>query len=288
MTLPNFIIGGALKAGTTSLFQYIEQHPQAFMPDRKELRYFAYDPTDPWCQENGHAFPLQTLADYTAEFDKATDQIAIGEASPNYLASDAAPGNIKAVLPDVKLIFSLRDPVRSAYSAYLMALRAGRDTRPVADALAVEERQVTRYLYAHYMERWYSLFDRSQIKVVLFEDLIADPVAVAQSVYGFLGIDASFVPDLSGVKANSGGVPRNKTGAAVYRALNWLRGGEMSQKIRPYLPQAARDAFGGMRQASLQKAPPLPDEIATRLRSFYQPDIAELEKLIQRDLSIWS
>ena len=92
--LPNLIVGGALKGGSTTIYHYLKQHPQIFMAKRKELRFFAYDVNDPWCLENNHAFPIKTLDDYKAAFSSVTNEIGIGEASPNYLASLTAPQRV--------------------------------------------------------------------------------------------------------------------------------------------------------------------------------------------------
>jgi hypothetical protein len=220
---PNFIVGGAIKAGTTTLYQYLKQHPQIFMSERKELRYFAYDPTNQWCIENSHAFPIKTFDKYLEEFSTVNDEIAIGEVSPNYLASAFAPGAIHAAYPDIKLIFSLRNPVSSAYSAYQMDVRAGRESRPLEIALATTERRVERYRYYHYLKEWYALFEKEQILAINFDDLVKEPQATMAEIYAFLDVDSQYRLSSEPVATNRGGLPENALSRLFYRSSNALR-----------------------------------------------------------------
>jgi hypothetical protein len=126
MTLPNFIIAGALKAGTTSLHEYLGQHPQIYKSPIKETRYFTYDPENPDHVSKGYrVFPVQTMGEYLAQFAGVKDEVAIGEATPNYLISPHAPVRIKEIIPNVRLIFSLRNPVQRLYSLYVMGITSG-------------------------------------------------------------------------------------------------------------------------------------------------------------------
>lgn len=119
MRLPNFIVGGALKAGTTSLNYYLKQHPDVYMCPLKEPRYFAYEIDNPdHVQGRGLYFPIKTWEQYTTLFAEAGEQSVIGEVSPHYMISPIAPQGIHDRLPNVKLLFSLRQPVKRAYSVY--------------------------------------------------------------------------------------------------------------------------------------------------------------------------
>ena len=111
MTLPNFLIIGAPKAGTTSLYSYFREHPAIFMPELKEPRFFGYEG-----QGDRIRFPVRTLEEYTALFDGVTTETAIGEATPHYLVYPVAAQRIRDLIPGVRLIASLRDPVDRAYS----------------------------------------------------------------------------------------------------------------------------------------------------------------------------
>jgi len=151
MQLPNFIVGGALKAGTTSLNYYLKQHPDVYMSPFKEPRYFAYDPAGPTNGDSGLHFPVTTLEQYAELFAGATNEKAVGEVSPHYIISPIAPRRIHDTLPGVKLIFSLRHPVKRAYSVYWQAVRLGNAPAAILlaepDAILALGAAVARELY---------------------------------------------------------------------------------------------------------------------------------------------
>ncbi len=284
---PNFIVAGAIKAGTTTLYQYLKQHPQVFVPARKELRFFAYDVADQWCIENGHAFPIKSLDKYLEEFSTVGQEIAIGEVSPNYLASQLAPRAIRSAFPNIKLIFSLRNPVNSAYSAYQMDARAGRERRPVEIALATTERRVERYRYYNYLKEWYALFEAGQILVINFDDLVERPDATMAGIYAFLGVDTGFQISANSVDTNRGGLPDGSVSRLLFRASNALRKMQFVRKSKAYLPKYVVDYYRNMRNSSLKPAAPMPDTIRNQLRDYYRDDVAALAKLTNLKVEQW-
>src|SRR5712671_4108920 len=176
MTLPNFLIIGAAKAGTTSLHHYLRQHPDVFMSPR-EPRYYAR-------QEADAVSPVVwTREDYERLFDGVTTEHAIGEASPQYLNHPSAPDEIAADLPDVKLIVSLGNPADRAYSSYLGRLIAGGERRTADEALRPGAYDFERSLYYASLSRFFERFDRKRIKVILFDDLIRDAHAVVRDLF---------------------------------------------------------------------------------------------------------
>src|SRR3954452_17434204 len=123
MTMPNFLIVGAAKSGTTSLYYYLKQHPQVFVSPVKEPKFFAYEGEKvvyrgPGDAENNRRL-VNNLADYRALFGGANGAKAIGEASPVYLYSPKACERIRHYLPDAKLFVILRDPAERAYPSFL-------------------------------------------------------------------------------------------------------------------------------------------------------------------------
>ena len=122
MIMPNFLLIGAAKAGTSSLYGYLKQHPQIYMSPIKEPRFFALEGET--LNFNGptrgiNQTSINTLEAYSQLFQKVTTEKAIGEASTIYLSSPKAPERIKHYLPDVKLIAILRDPSERAFSSYM-------------------------------------------------------------------------------------------------------------------------------------------------------------------------
>lgn len=207
MTLPNFIVIGAAKAGTTALYWYLAEHPAVFMSPVKETNYFAYgvdsDGRLLYGEPEQHAFPVKTLAEYEQLFAEAGPARAIGEASPIYLECPQAAQRIRALLPAVEIICSIRHPVDRAYSDYVMYLRhRGRALEPSRDltttaAWAQPDSHWMRIgRYHEQLSRYFEAFPRSQVHVFLFDDLKQSPLRVVQEVYQLLDVDPRFVPDL--------------------------------------------------------------------------------------------
>ncbi len=283
MQLPNFIIGGALKAGTTSLNYYLKQHPQVFMTEFKEPRYFAYEADNPdHVAGRGLRFPVKTPAEYAALFEGVNGQKAIGEASPHYLISPVAPRRIRETIPHARLIFSLRDPVKRAYSIYWHGVRLGLENRPVEEALTETEYAVTHGLYYAWLGNWYACFPPEQIKIVLFDDLQHDAHDVFADLCRFLEIDASFTPDLA--VRNKGGALKNQ---GLGRLFERLKTHPLRRAIDPWLPARARALMIDARNRNFEEPPPMSDALRQRLIDFYRQDIAQLEDLLRRDLSTW-
>ncbi len=302
MTLPNFLVIGAGNAGTTSLYHYLKQHPEVFMSPVKEPKFFALEgklpdyrgPGDRWVMTQTSANRAVTdLGEYEALFDGARDEKAVGEASPAYLCNPAAPERIKRHVPEAKLIAILRDPAERAYSAYMHQVRDGRETLPFAEALDAEEwrtranwapgwRYKAESFYMEGLSRYYELFGRESVRVYLYEDLSADPRGVMRDAYSFLGVDDTYEPDTAR-RHNPSGVPKSRLLVSVLKRPNPLKAA-----VRPFLPRKARARFASaVRNRNLTKAPPMEPEVRGRLVELYRDDVARVQDLIGRDLSLW-
>jgi hypothetical protein len=215
MTLPNFLIIGAAKSGTTALYRYLYDHPEIYMSERKELHYFSYPETSK-LTKGPHTYKrlsVSTLDEYMTFFDGARDEIAIGEASPSYLYLPGTAERIKNLLPEVKIIAILRNPVERAFSAYMHARRDGWEPLgEFASALEEEEMRISDHwdiiwhykhmgFYHEQLTRFFALFSSWQIKVFLYDDLILNAPAFFNELFQFLNVTDSFVhrttPDFS-------------------------------------------------------------------------------------------
>jgi hypothetical protein len=300
MTLPNFLIIGAAKSGTTALYRYLEQHPQVFMSPHKEPKFFAYenavmDYRGPGDDERRNRFTVTTLDAYTRLFDGVTAQhLAIGEASTSYLAlaQQAAP-RIRHHLPGVKLIAMLRHPVDRAYSGYMMAVRDGRESLSFEDALAQEESRIAqhwswgRYLtvseYPRQLRTYLDLFPREQLRIYLYDDYRADARKLIADLFAFIGVDWAFDPDLSR-EHNVSGAPRN---AALHRLLTGEHALRRAyRQLKRFVPRPLIDAAERLRTRNLERTPMRPDT-RSRLQDHFRPQILELQDLLHRDLSSW-
>jgi hypothetical protein len=283
MQLPNFLIAGAVKSGTTSLNYYLKQHPDIYMSPFKEPRFFAYDPGDSGhSSENGLSFPIRTLAQYSDLFSGVTGEKAIGEASPHYMISPVAPRHIHELLPNVRLIFSLRHPVKRAYSVYWHQVRLGNEQRPVEQAFTEQDHRVRNGRYYSLLTPWYDRFDASQIKVILFEELVSRPMQVLDELYRFLDVQTGFVPDLT--IRNKGGAMKNERFGLL---MEKIKAHPIRQTLDPYLPDGLRSMAADLRNKNFAETPPMPQELEKRLRDYYGGEIAQLEQLLNRDLSGW-
>ena len=224
---------------------------------------------------------------YQAQFDGVKDELAIGEASPNYLISPRAPVMMKEVVPDVRLIFSLRNPVDRLYSIYSMGVAAGSASEDVYEACRPAGEQAQFNRYSPYFKHWLSYFDRSQMKIVLFEEFKSNQLAVLQSIFRFLEIDDQFVPDTE-TRHNVAGVPKNKFAGSFARSLKSFRTQPFYRKLKPFIPGSLRSKSSTLRGAALRKPDPLPQDLAHDLKSYYMNDVLELQELLGIDLSIWN
>ncbi|MEM7216970.1 MAG: sulfotransferase domain-containing protein [Pseudomonadota bacterium] len=189
--LPDFIVNGTMKSGTTSFYAYLSQHPQINPAQRKAIRYFNYfrDQGDGW---------------YRSHFPYIEPGKITGEASPLYFWGAGVPADVKRLVPDVKLITILRNPITRAFSQYHM--QAKQDGEPGFDAatdpdsehyLEPKRQYLERGHYARYIRRWLEHFPREQMLFLKFESLYGNPTEELAKVYRFLGIDVVLPDDLT-------------------------------------------------------------------------------------------
>jgi len=298
MTLPNFLILGAAKAGTTSLYKYLEQHPDIYMSSFKEPGFFAFEGEQlnfqgPGTKTRINKWSVTDINTYQEMFAGVTTEKAIGEATPLYLYYPKACDRIKHYIPDAKLIVMLRDPVERAFSNYVWAVQPGAE--PITnftDALAAEPERINHNwgprwhykaqgFYYRQLKLYYENFTRQQIKIYLHEDFVANPVAVLQDIFKFLAIDNTFCPDMS-KKHNTSQIPRNKTWHKFINQPNLIK-----SIIKPLLPVDLRQNIKKNAKNNNLYKPQLSPEVRQLLITEYQPDILQLQELIGRDLSKW-
>jgi hypothetical protein len=291
VTLPDFIVVGAAKAGTTALYWYLADHPQVFMSRVKETNYFAYG-----LDEGGHLlygdpelhhFPIRTIDAYERSFEGAGDARAVGEASPIYLECPQSAGRIRDTIPDARIICGLRDPVDRAYSDYLMYLRSrgrrldpARELTPSAAWARPDSHWMQISMYHDALRRYFDTFPPERIFVFLFDDLKADQAGLVLDLYRFLGADDGFVPDF-GTPHNVGGMPASMLLERV------LTNDRLRRAVDPWIPKRAADWARRTRTRNLRRAPRLPSELANELREGFRDDIGKTAELIGRDLSLW-
>jgi len=275
--LPNFLVIGAAKAGTTSLYHYLRQSPGVYMSPIKETNYFWHEG-----QVTGR-FAIQTRAEYEQLFASAVTEKAIGEASPQYLNSPTAPERIHRDLPGVRLIVSLRNPADRAYSGYLGWLRNGRGVLPLREALRPGTEFFEHSLYHPRLGRYFDRFPRHRIKVVLYDDFAARPAAIVRELLEFLDVEAGGAVDTR-VVHNSTLVPRSA-------GLNRLVLGLLAARhlFLPALPAFARGwrMADRLHRLTLVRPLRLPEDLRAELLARFRDDIVRTGDLVGRDLSGW-
>jgi len=298
MTLPNFIIIGAAKSGTSALYYYIKQHPKVFMPEQKELRYFSS--IDHPEEEGPNVYKydsVQSLEEYERKFVPLRSVLAIGEASPQYLYYPQTAKRISSTLPDVKLIAILRNPVERAYSSYLHAVR---DWHETADdfwhAILMENERIKagwpmlfHYVHAGFYHQqlihYFEVFNREQMKFIIYDDFIEKPRQVIHNLFQFLEIDQTFSPNMT-TKPNVSGYPKNKFINQIYKKI--FRDYKLSHSIiNKVLPKKKLKSWSKkIRNWNLEKIP-LDPEITGYLDNQYKDEILRLQDLLQIKLPKW-
>lgn len=288
--MPNFLILGAQKAGTTSIYKYLCQHPEIFMSANKEPHYFTLGDMEltPEAKRMYSHVPL-TLKEYQQLFQDVQQEKAIGEASTSYLDTPRAARRIKQFLPKAKLIAVLRDPAERAQSHFTFNHKVFNEKLSTFhEVMAAEQQRLSQGLgprfkysgkgfYFEQLQTYFSLFNRDQIQIFLYDDFKADPLTVMQKMFHFLEVDDRFEPDMS-VKYNVSGLYRNKPVEKLMRIINPLR-----CVLEKKLPPKLVSYLGRILMKENKFAPSLRQELI----DIYREDILKLQDLLQRDLSTW-
>jgi len=296
--LPDFLIIGAAKAGTTALWRALSRHPGVFMPALKEPSFFSYeaDALDFSCP-GGKAYAKSIVtraSDYRALFPDHAHRLVTGEASPAYLSVAGSAEVAHRYVPGAKLIAILRHPVERAFSQYLHLRHDGLE--PLSDfreAVASEEhrRQLGWLVRFHYCERgyygrqldrWLEYYSREQLLVLFYEDWRDHPDTVLQQIYRHIGVQP--VPHLRVTRENvSSREPR-----WTWLHRNMMGDNALRRWAQRRLPLWARDAITrSLGRVNLKPGPTLAPEVRSALAARYDDDVRHVEELTGRDLSHW-
>jgi hypothetical protein len=305
MTLPNFLILGAPKCGTTSLYSYLGQHPEVFMSFPKEPTFFGHEGEDGLFNgpgDNNEIYRTRMITNldaYSALFNGVTTQKAVGEASTFYLYLPKAVLRIKKYIPEAKMFAVLRNPADRAYSNYLHLVRQLREPCTFTQALREEPSRIKNNwnefwhyksmgFYSQQVKRYYDTFGRQQVHIYLHEDLQKDPLSLVKRIFEILQVDSSFIPDMS-KKWNVGYMPKNPIREKFFYKLK-----NMSHFSKRHLPWRLRAPIrktialiGRLERPDQVPRPAMPHDLRDSLLEDYREDILKLEELLQRDLSHW-
>ena len=273
--LPNLVVIGGLKCGTTSLHHYLNLHPAIHMSRPKELNFFIAELN----------WSLGT--DWYASHFRA-DAPVRGESSPHYTNLPRFAGvaeRMSSVLPDARLIYMVREPVDRALSNYLHNVAGGYERRPIGEALAdPDSAYVHRGLYAMQLEPYLERFELDRIELVSREELKRDREQTMRRVFRFLGVDEEFSSPQFSREWETGGGKRSGRFRVMDRAvrLPGLRSLDRSfdrlpESLRWLVERVIHDPEGPPPQP-----PELPSAIRERLAERFRPDVERLEALSGR------
>jgi hypothetical protein len=282
--LPDFLLIGAMKCGTTSLYHYLKDHPQIFMPAIKAPEFFA---------EEGNWG--RGIAWYRRQFEGAGDDVvAIGEASNVYTKFPryrGVPARIAQHIPHVRLVYVVRDPIERIRSHYQTRLTEGTERAPIGRAVRDNPIYLDYSRYAIQLDRYLEHFPRDQLLVITAEDLRGDRLATVRDVYGFLGVSSDHVPsDLDrDFYETRHRAPRSPVPV-------WIRKG-----LKRHLPAAkrAKELENNVIRAirSLRRAPEapsqlperlvIPDDVRAELADALREDVQRLRPLLRTGFDGW-
>ena len=303
--LPDFFIVGHPKCGTTALHAMLRQHPQIHMP-LKEPRFFAMELRSRFRRFGPGTLPL-TLEQYLELFDGAGADQLLGEASPQYLRSHTAAGEIARACPDARIIAILREPASFLRSFHIQALHNLNETEPdFAKALALEPaRREGRKLpllaqspqslmysehvrYAEQIRRLHEAFGREQVLVLIYDDFRRENDATVRRVLRFLGVDDSVA--IEPVRTSQLPTVRSPALYRLTRALaiarNKVLGGAPGAGGAPrrLLPGPRRAAALAWRRVLFAPQPPLDERLMAELRTRLRPEVVAISEYLGRDL----
>jgi len=298
MIWPNFFIVGAANSGTTSLYSYLRQHPDVFLPALKEPHFFAQ--ISPSHEQRHLRSLIRDERAYLKLFRRAKRYKAIGEASPSYLWEANAPYRIHRAVPHAKIIIVLRDPVERAYSHYLMDVREGLQDLPFHEALkedwsrrekgwSVSQLYVELGLYAEQVRRYLEVFGAERLLILTLEELMTSALngkSVVADVLRFLDLDTAPLYKIDTSRVENGFAVARWSWARRMAGANWVR--RAGQILVPVSLGANHTVKRVVFQRYFVKVVPKPSiDVRARdwLRSIYDPDVSALESLLGRELS---
>ncbi len=303
---PDFIIGGAMKSGTGTLHHILNSHPKIFIPD-KEIYFFNIDDihhrSDFFARSSDKG--LKRLKDkanfakyrcwYKSFFESASKDQLIGEDSTLYLASSFAPERIRKLLPDVKLIFMLRNPVSRAYSHYWHLVRTGRAIYSFEKTLQYMPGTILRYgFYKDQIKRYLQLFPNERLKFVIFENFIEEMQENINEIVKFIELKSTIDISEIDIHKNPGRYPRSLSLQLGFNRFFREYAGRCYEShlpdteisAPPELYESIKRIFTKLNYSGTNTKPPLKEDTEEFLKYLYTKKNKGLMDLIGEDLDV--
>lgn len=307
--MPNFLVIGVVKGGTTSLHHYLSQHPDVYLTPIKETNHFAA--SDMQHEHFSHEYALDVSIDlqryfkggmkelvHIAHVDDPTDyqqlysqvcgERAIGEISNSYAVCPGAAPAIKAAVPDAKLVIMLRNPITRIWSQYLMNLREGKTANnDFLEEIITDQNQKVRGwgashlyhelgLYHSQLQHYLKHFSKDQIKVILYEEYRAQPERILKDLFQFLEVTPD-VPINTSKQMNTAAMPRFK------KLNNLMVQTGVMKSAKNLLGRKARQQLKGLLYSS-KNIPKMDAASRAYLIDFYHSEVEQLSNFLERDM----
>ncbi|MBN1630802.1 MAG: sulfotransferase [Thermoleophilia bacterium] len=309
LRIPDFIICGAMKCGTTTLHHVLDQHPRVYVA-KGEVHFFDMDSPlhhPRFSYFNGREWRTPRLEDdphrywewYSSHFAGATADQIVGEDSTLYMLSETAAQRIAAQPKPIRLLILLRHPTHRAYSQYWHMLVNGRARYSFEETLRYEPYTVlNRSLYVQQLRSFLAHVERERVKVVLFEDLVADRPAVLREVCGHIGVDYGQLPaDSLDIHYNRSRLPRFP---GLQLTMNKLFRGQATLPVGPRVPtaltsrvsakvamaKAAHKAYRAVNPLTDRRPPAMRESTRRFLDDYFRKELEGIDELVGR--SVWS
>lgn len=290
------IIGGTTKAATTSLYFYLQDHPEVCVSSIKETRYFL-DPAYPLDSDTRYDGMDNA---YDAYFSHATEGQLLAEATPDYLYSPVTASWLSRLYAEqVHMLFLLRDPISRVESWYKFARQDGHLPMSLSIDEYIEQmfeglgkpdlpqymRALEQGRYAHYLAPWFKEFTAEQIQIVFFEDVKAAPLEVMQSIAKKTGIDPAFYENYTAEVKNETKALKNPGLHQAYKRFRFIVRNRTHKipfihKRLAWLRRTFEPFYLKLNEAKSEPAPVISDAMQERLISYYQPDVNALKEMV--------
>ena len=305
MKKQNLFSIGAMRAGSTSLYHYLSQHPDIFIPHVKEPGFFAAEKARKnvfkGCQSDGDLKKLNPSPNkgryHTKEAYESLyfgkDEFEYWADCSHYLNHPEVAELIYQYNPQAKILISLRDPTERIYSEYMLYARRGTVSESFSDfvekmlvkhsdgTVTIDEKsRLNKGLYHKLVSPWLSHFSDSQVKIVLIDDLKANTSAICQEIYAWLCVDETFKPEL--VRTLRGGITKSKVYLNAFNLSRFL-----PVSLKQKMPTSLRWKIRDLIYSKTLKKEIMSEQMRTCLKQLYYPSVCELEKIINRNLDAW-
>lgn len=284
----DFVYVGAPRAGSTWLAAALVEHPEIWIPSNKEIHFFNARLVYPF----EYKYP-RGIDYYKTYFEKAPDNVKVGELSPFYYFDPNAAHRIKTHFPNIRVIAFLRNPVDVVYSLYLLLRQRERRAKSFEEELLRNPNLLDLGFYYRQLTPYFDWFPRENIFIRIFEEFFADEEKNCKELFEFLGVDSTFRPSTLGTRINASTESQPGIAAPIRGYLLYLLNTKPMIPVKEFLQnmrvnnKIGRHVDKAKGKSNHRPTESLSPDTRARLLAEFEPDIKRLEKLLGRNLDVW-